>query len=212
MNRIRVVLADDHALILDGLRRILEPEMDIVAAVNDGEALVRAVEQYQPDLAVVDIAMPILNGLDAMQRLRLTGCLAKFVFITANPDITAATRALRLGAAAYVLKMSATEELLAAIHSAQQGQVYITQRIAVEVLQRLNGRPSDAVGPGLTLRERQVLQLLAEGKTFKEAALLLNVSPRTIEFHRNNIADKTGLRTTAELSRYARREGLVSDS
>lgn len=212
MKRGRVVLADDHAIVLEGLKHILEEDFDVVATATDGRALMEEVQQLKPDIAVTDISMPLLNGLDAFRQLKASGILTRFVFLTAHPDVTLATQAFRLGAAGYVLKHSAGAELLTAIRAALRGQTYITPHIANDVLQNLMSGTVNEVGPTLTARERQVLQLLAEGRTLKEAATVLNVSPRTIEFHRNNIADKTGLRTTAELSRYAIRQGLVSDS
>lgn len=212
MKRGRVVLADDHAIVLEGLKHILEEDFDVVASVTDGRALMEQVQRLKPDIAVTDISMPLLNGLDAFRQLKASGILTRFVFLTAHPDVTLATQAFRLGAAGYVLKQSAGAELLTAIRAALRGQTYISPHIANDVLQNLMSGAVNEEGPTLTARERQVLQLLAEGRTLKEAATVLNVSPRTIEFHRNNIADKTGLRTTAELSRYAIRQGLVSDS
>lgn len=212
MKRGRVVLADDHAIVLEGLKHILEEDFDVVAVATDGRALMEEVQRLKPDIAVTDISMPLLNGLDAFRQLKASGILTRFVFLTAHPDVTLATQAFRLGAAGYVLKHSAGAELLIAIRAALRGQTYITPHIANDVLQNLMSGTVNEEGPTLTARERQVLQLLAEGRTLKEAATVLNVSPRTIEFHRNNIADKTGLRTTAELSRYAIRQGLVSDS
>jgi len=153
----------------------------------------------------------VLNGLDALRKIRAQGLKTRFVFLTGNLDVGLATQAVRLGASGYVLKHSASEELVTAVRAAQAGQTYITPRIANEVLQNLmNGTKNE--GSVLTSREREVLQLLAEGRTLKEAAAVLHVSARTIEFHSNNIADKTGLRTTAELARYAAREGLVPDA
>lgn len=202
----RIILADDHALVLDGLRRILEAEFDLVAAVQDGRALFAAVEQFQPELAVCDISMPQLTGLDAFQNCLAAHFPTRFVFVTASPDVALATRAIRLGAFGYVLKHAATEELLAALREALAGRTFISPRIAAEVHQRLSRNP--AANNELTSREREVLQLLAEGKTMKEIAAILCVSPRTVEFHKNNITDKTGLHSSAELARYAIRQGI----
>ena len=211
MSRARVILADDHAIVLDGLRRILEAEFELVATANDGRGLVEEVARLKPDVAVTDISMPLLNGLDAFRQCRDAHSGTRFVFLTANPDVALATQAFRLGASGYVLKQAASEELVGAIREALRGRTYITPRIANEVLQNLMAGGGES-GVELTSREREVLQLLAEGKTLKEAAAVLNVSPRTIEFHKNNIAEKTGLKTTAELARYAARQGLVSDA
>lgn len=208
----RIVLADDHAIVLDGLRRILEPDFAVLATATDGRQLVRAIEEIKPEVAVADISMPLLNGLDALRQCKAAGLRTRFIFLTANLDVGLATEAFRLGAAGYVLKQAAAEELVGAIKEALAGRTYITPLIASDVLQNLIN-PSAASGQAqLTNREREVLQLLAEGKTLKEIGAVLNVSPRTAEFHKNNIAAKTGLHTTAELARYAARLGLVSSS
>jgi DNA-binding NarL/FixJ family response regulator len=209
MSQSRVVLADDHSLFLSGLQLILEAECEIVAIVGDGLALIEAVQRFKPDIAMVDIAMPTLNGIEALRQLHTKTRLTRFIFVTGSLDVSVATQAFRLGAKGFVLKQSAADELLAALRAVQSGQAYISPFIANQVLQNLMNHPSGAERPVLTVRERQVLQLLAEGKSMKEAASVLNVSPRTIEFHRNNIAQKTGLRTIAELSRYASREGML---
>jgi DNA-binding NarL/FixJ family response regulator len=210
----RIVLADDHEIVLDGLRRILEPEFEIVARAADGRALVAEIERLKPEVAVADISMPLLNGLDALRQCQSAHFRTRFVFLTASPDVALATQAFRLGASGYVLKHAAAEELVVAMREALAGRTYITPRIANEVLQNLMSHPADSPkdGIGLTGREREVLQLLAEGKIIKEIAAVLNVSPRTVEFHKNNIVAKTGLRTTAELARFAARHGLVSES
>lgn len=211
--RHRIILADDHALVLDGLRRILEPEYDLVAVVQDGHALVSAVEEFKPDLSVCDISMPLLNGLDALSRCRQTNSREKFVFVTGNPDVALAARAFRLGACGYVLKHAAAEELVLAIREVLKGRTYITPRIASQVLQNLMAASRDGTTSEreLSIREREVLQLLAEGKTMKEAAFVLGISPRTVEFHKNTITEKTGLRTVAELARYAVRNGVMTE-
>ena len=211
MSRARVVLADDHAIVLDGLRRILENSFDLAGMAHDGRELVELVRTLKPDVAIADISMPRLNGLDAFRQCREAHFPTRFVFLTANPDVALATQAFRLGASGYVLKQAASEELVTAIREAHQGRTYLTPRIANEVMQNMMSGKITASGPELTTREREVLQLLAEGRTLKEAAAVLNVSPRTIEFHKNNIAEKTGLKTTAELARYAARHGLVTD-
>jgi len=211
--RHRIILADDHEIILDGLRRILEPEFDIVGTCADGRALLAGIESLKPEVAVVDISMPLLNGMDAFRSAKSTHPRTRFIFLTGSPDASLATQAFRLGAAGYVVKQSAAEELVAAIHEVLAGRVYIAPRIANEVLQNLMSQPADSSkdGSGLTSREREVLQLLAEGKIVKEISAILHVSPRTVEFHKNNIVAKTGLHTTAELARYAVRNGLVSN-
>ncbi len=212
MKRATVVLADDHAIVLDGLRRILEPEFELVATAADGRTLVEEVLRHRPDVAVVDVSMPLLNGLDALRQVKKTGAPTKFVFLTGSPEAAVATQAFRSGAHGYVLKESASDELMTAIRCALQDQTYITPRIANEVLKNLMHGAGTEQSPVLTAREREVLQLLAEGRNAKEIAVILNLSPRTIEFHRQNLSEKTGLRTIAELSRYAARHGLVPES
>jgi DNA-binding NarL/FixJ family response regulator len=208
----RVVLADDHAIVLDGLRRILEPEVNVVGTATDGRQLVRIIGEFKPELAVADISMPLLNGLEALRQCKSAHLHTRFIFLTANLEVGLATEAFRLGAAGYVLKVAAGEELVTAIKEVLAGRTYITPRIAGEVMQNLMN-PVEVSGQVLlTIREREVLQLLAEGKTLKEIGSLLNVSPRTAEFHKNNLVAKTGLRTTAELARYAARHGIVSSS
>jgi DNA-binding NarL/FixJ family response regulator len=208
----RVVLADDHTIVLDGLRRILEPEVNIVGTATDGRQLVRIIEELKPEVAVADISMPSLNGLEALRQCRSAHLRTRFIFLTANLEVGLATEAFRIGAAGYVLKVAAGEELLTAIREVLAGRTYITPRIAGEVMQNLMNPVEESGQALLTIREREVLQLLAEGKTLKEIGAVLNVSPRTVEFHKNNIVAKTGLRTTAELARYAARHGFVSSS
>jgi DNA-binding NarL/FixJ family response regulator len=210
MKRKTIVLADDHELVLEGLKRILENHFTLVATVGDGRALVSEVERLDPDLVVCDISMPLLNGLEALSLCRGNGFRSRFVFVTGSLDVSLATRAFRMGAEGYVLKHAATEELLTAIREVLMGRTYVTPRIADKVLRNLMAAPEGRSTPTteLSQREREVLQLIAEGKTMKEAATALDVSPRTVEFHKKNIMDKTGLRTTAELSRYAVRSGI----
>ncbi len=212
MSRARVVLADDHTIVLDGLRRILETHFDLVGMAHDGRELVERVRSLDPDVAVVDISMPVLNGLDGFLQCKEAKLRTRFVFLTASPDIALATQAFRLGASGYVIKQAATEELVTAMREAINGRTYITPRIANDVMQNMMSGGAASSAPELTMREREVLQLLAEGLSLKEAAAVLSVSPRTIEFHKNNIAEKTGLKTMAELARYAVRHGLVSDT
>jgi DNA-binding NarL/FixJ family response regulator len=204
----RIVIADEHRVLLEGLKQILEPTFEVVAMVHDGHALIRAVEALQPDVAMSGIMMPMLNGIEALRKLRSSGSATKFVFLTANCDAQLATQAMRLGASCYILKEAASDVLIGAIHAAIAGQTYVAPRIAPTVFQNLIDRPGED-GNTLTARERQVLQLLAEGKTLKAAALVLKISPRTVEFHRNNIANKTGFHSSAELTRYAVGLGLV---
>lgn len=211
MKRPTIAIADDHSIMLEGLKKILEPEFEVIAMVRDGHALIKAVELLKPDVAVAAILMPLLTGVEALRKLRDTGTTTKFVFLASNSDVGLATQALRLGASCYVLKQYASEELVAAIRAALEGQTYIAPHVAPAVFQNMIDHPKHDGKQQLTVRERQVLQLLAEGNTLKEAATVLRVSPRTVEFHRNNIANKTGFHSTAELSRHAVQLGLVPE-
>ena len=167
--RHRIILADDHEIILDGLRRILEPEFDIVGTCGDGRALLTALESLKPEVAVVDISMPLLNGMDAFRSAKSSHPRTRFIFLTGSPDASLATQAFRLGAAGYVVKQSAAEELVAAIHEVLAGRVYIAPRIANEVLQNFKRtNPPKTYGGGALPPEREVLQLLPEGKILKK--------------------------------------------
>src|SRR5580698_4578738 len=159
-----IILADDHEIILDGLRRIMEPEFEILGTSMNGRDLVADVDKLKPEVAVADISMPLLNGLDALRQCKSANSRTRFVFLTASPDVALATQAFRLGASGYVLKHAAAEELVVAMREALAGRTYITPRIANEVLQNLMSHPDNDAkdGIGLTGREREVLQLLAE--------------------------------------------------
>jgi DNA-binding NarL/FixJ family response regulator len=209
----RVLLADDHDIVIEGLRRVLNhPDIEIVGALHDGRALLRAAKEIQPDIIVTDVTMPLLNGIDAARKIRQSNPDVKIIFLTMHPDVSFATEALAAGGSGYVLKNSAGDELLTAIREAAQGRIYITKSIAEAVKQGLSSRSNTWRSPAdkLTLRQREVLQLLAEGLQVKEIAARLHVSPRTVEFHKYRIMDELGLRTTAELSRYAARHGIVA--
>ena len=211
MARPRVLLADDHAMVLAGLSRLLEPTFDLVGTASDGRELVELSKSLVPDVVVTDISMPLLNGLDAVRNLKKAVPSVKVVFLTMHADVDFATEAFRSGASGYLLKHSAAEELSTAIHEALQGRVYITPLIAKGVLASLmESESSRDVRVQLTPRQREVLQLVAEGRTIKEMAAILEVSPRTVEFHKTNLVKITGLKTTAALTQYAVKRGLVS--
>jgi DNA-binding NarL/FixJ family response regulator len=210
MKTVRVVLADDHEIVLEGLRRVLAPpDFEIVACASDGLELIAAVERLRPDAIVTDITMPGLNGIEAARRIRKTHPRAKLVFLTMHPDHAYAVKALVLGDCGYVLKSSAADELVAAIRAVMRGETYVSSKIAESVYEGLRGQAHNGAALELTEREIEILQSLAEGGTFKQVAAALHISPRTVEFHRNRITEKTGLRTKAELARYAVRIGLV---
>jgi DNA-binding NarL/FixJ family response regulator len=211
LKRARVLLGDDHIIILEGVRHILEPHFDVVGAVSDGRALLAAVRELHPDVVVADISMPLLNGIEVARQLQKSQAGPKIIFLTMHPDATYATEAFRAGASGYVLKSSAADELVRAIQEALLGRVYVTPLVAGEVLSGLIRAPqSPEKLPSLTPRQREVLQLVAEGRSAKEIADILKVSPRTVEFHKFRIMDSLGLHSAAELTQYAIRHGIVS--
>jgi DNA-binding NarL/FixJ family response regulator len=212
VKKTRIILADDHNIVIEGLRKVLEhPDFEVLAAVGDGRSLIKAAKDLNPDVIVTDITMPILNGIDAARKIRKTHPKLKIVFLTMHPDIGYATEALSLGGSAYVLKSSAADELADAIRAVMRGDTYVTPKIAGAVEENLRKRTPGRAHVELSPREREILQLIAEGRTFKEIAAMLSISPRTVEFHRNRIAEKTGRKTMADLTRYAIRIGVVAE-
>jgi DNA-binding NarL/FixJ family response regulator len=212
MKKPRVLLADDHRILAEGVRGLLEPEFELVGIVSDGRELVEAAIRLRPDVIVADISMPSLNGIDAVAQIRQAGVSSRVVFLTMQRDVSYARRAMEAGASGYVLKHSAHDELVKAIREALLGQTYVTPLIAGELLRsyREEGpQPPDAARR-LTPRQREVLQLSAEGRSAKEVASLLHISARTAEFHRASVMKVLGVRTAAELVQYAIRNGLIS--
>jgi len=212
MSNPRVLIADDHRILAEGVRGLLEPEFEVVGIVEDGRELVEAAKQLQPDVIVADISMPSLNGIEAAVQLRDSGVTSKVVFLTQHREVAYARRAIEAGAAGFVLKHSVATELVTAIHEALRGQTYITPMIAGELLEsyRNNDSGEDDSMHRLTPRQREVLQLIAEGHTAKQVAALLKISSRTAEAHRANILEALGLQSTAELVQYAIRNGIIS--
>jgi DNA-binding NarL/FixJ family response regulator len=208
MTRPRILLADDHVLLLEAFRALLEPEFEVVGAVTDGRALLTDCARLRPDVAVLDIAMPLLNGLDAGRQLKAEHRSIRLIYLTVNTDPELAGEALRLGASGYVLKTSAASELKQAIREALRGRSYITPLIAGEVVGALaEPRPS---GSELTVRQREVLQLLAEGRSMKEAAAILNVTPRTVAFHKYRMMEQLRVKSSAGLVQFAVKHGVVT--
>jgi len=203
--RPRLLLADDHAIVVDGLRHLLEPEFDLIGVVGDGAALVEHANKLRPDVIVTDISMPRLSGIEATRRLKAGGSCSKIIFLTMHMDVEVAAEAFRAGASGYVLKHSATQILSYAIWEALKGRQFVSPRIAENV--KLNVMASSQRRDGsairLTSREREVLQLVAKGHTIRVISDLLKITTRTVEFHKTNIMDKLGLRTTADLTQYA---------
>jgi DNA-binding NarL/FixJ family response regulator len=209
MNKPRVLIADDHQILAEGLRGLLEPEFETLGVVADGRELVAAAEKEQPDLIVTDITMPSLNGIDAAVCLRDLGVQAKVIFLTMHRDVAYARRAIECGAAGFVLKHSAASELVTALREALQGRTYVTPLIAGELLQSYRDTMAGPVAT-LTARQRQVLQLIAEGRSAKEVAAALGISVRTAEVHKAHILESLQIGTTAELVQYAIRNGIIS--
>ena len=212
MNRPRVVLADDHALVLEGLHKILEDEYDIVGMVEDGRTLLKVAQQHNPDVVVLDISMPQLNGLDAARQLHKLLPTCKIIFLTMHADPIYAKEAFQAGASAFLLKRSAASELMLAIQAVLKDQFYVTPAIAKEVLLPLCGESEGSfnVESPLTPRQREVLQLAAEGKSVKDIADILNISSKTVEYHKTKIMHELDLHSTVELTKYAVAHGLVS--
>lgn len=210
MTQPRLLLADDHRIVVEGLRSILVPEFELVGIVDDGRELVDAAKRLSPDVIVADIGMPRLNGLDAVAQLRKDGCQAKVVFLTMHKDPTYAAKALEMGASGYVLKHSASTELLMAVREALQGRSYITGEIADSIRRLVETRTAPIEAPSLTPRQREVVQLFAEGRSAKEVAAALHISTRTAENHKARIMDVLCISTTADLVQYAMRHGIIT--
>jgi DNA-binding NarL/FixJ family response regulator len=211
MKRPRVILADDHTLILEALKNLLEPEFEVVGMFPDGLALTEGAAALNPNVIVLDIGMPAMNGLNAGQRLKQAIPLVKLVYLTMNHDPDMAGEAFRLGASAYLLKNSAATELQKAIREVVRGGYYVTPLMTKGMhgsyVQNFKLRKS--MSP-LTLRQKEVLQLLAEGRSMKEIAFVLNVSPRTVAFHKYTMMEHLQIRSNAELIEYAMRSSIVA--
>jgi DNA-binding NarL/FixJ family response regulator len=207
MGRARILMADDHLMLLEAFKALLEPEFEIVGTVTDGRSLLEAFDRLHPDVVLLDVAMPLLNGLDAGRQLKARRRSVKLIYLTMNPDPDLAGEALRLGASAYVLKSSAVQELKQAIREALRGRSYITPLITRDVVGSLIEPRTDRAE--LTTRQREVLQLLAEGRSMKEAAAILDVTPRTVAFHKYRMMEQLRVKTTADLVRFAVKQGVV---
>jgi DNA-binding NarL/FixJ family response regulator len=206
--RARVLLADDHALVSAGISKLLENEFDLIGTVADGRALVAAVRERHPDVILLDISMPVLNGLEAARQIRKDSPTAKLIFVTVHSDTPYVIEAFRAGASGYVLKRSAAAELLTAVHQVLDNNVYLTPLIRGAAVEDFLKAPSEQ-GPILSKRQREVLQLVAEGHSAKEIAKNLKISSKTVEFHKGLIMKKLDLHSTAELTRYAIENGIA---
>ena len=212
MSRPRVLLADDHLLVAEALKTLLAEEFDLVGVVQDGHAMVKAAETLRPDVIVADVTMPQLNGIDALAQLRRTNPEVRVVFLTMHSDVAYARRALEAGALGYVLKHSAPSELILAVKAALQGRTFITPALAGEVLESMRRTPERTPDPvaALTPRQREILQLLAEGRSAKQIAGKLDISHRTVEFHKYQLMESLHIRTNADLVHFAIKHGIVS--
>ena len=199
MPRPRILLADDHALLLDGFRTLLASKYEVAGTVEDGKALVEAAIRLSPDLIILDITMPLLSGVDAARQIRKRLPKVKLLFVTMHTSPTYVRAAMEAGADGYAVKSSARSEILAAVETVLAGSRYLTPSVC--------GSPNASLP--LSARERQILQLTAEGKSRKEVAFALGISEKTVAFHKNNLKQKLGLQTTAHLTRYALDQGLI---
>ena len=212
LKRPRVLLADDHRMVAEGLKSLLGLEVELVGVVEDGLALLEAARKLQPDVIVADITMPHLNGIDALARLKQDNERVRVIFLTMHQEVAYARRALDAGAAGYVLKHSAPAELIDAIRAALDGKTYVSPALAGDVLQAMKRQPDKASDPValLTPRQREILQLLTEGRSAKEIGGALAISARTVEFHKYQMMETLGLHTNAELVHFAIKHGIVT--
>ncbi|HEY6291597.1 MAG TPA: response regulator transcription factor [Terriglobia bacterium] len=210
MSRTKVLLADDHTLLLEAFKGLLEPEFEVVGTVGDGRALLKAAQTLNPDVIVLDISMPLLNGLDAAEQLKAKSPRTKLIFLTMNPDPDMALEAFRVGALGYLLKTSAASELTIAIRNALRGLKYVTpgvkRRLDKAFIENPQGKSARRA---LTSRQREVLQLLVEGHQMKEVASILNMAPRTVAYHKYRIMSLLRLTTTAELIQYGVKNKVI---
>jgi len=211
MANTRVLLADDHSLILEGVRSTLEPRFDVVGHAGDGKALVDAAENLRPDVIVLDVSMPVLNGFEAAQRVRKFLPAVKLIFLSQHRDPAYLRQALKIGASGYVLKSEASEELHRALAAVMGGETFISQGFGQQVIDNLWNRSKEINNESsdLTGRQREILQLVVEGRSNKEIADLLEVSIKTVEFHRARLMNKLGARSAAQLAKVAVERGLI---
>jgi DNA-binding NarL/FixJ family response regulator len=212
MDRPRILIADDHTLVAEAFRELLEPEYHVIKLVTDGRSLLTAAKELTPDVVLLDLNMPLLNGLDAGQEMKKLLPKVKIIVLTMNEDPEVASRALRQWASGYLLKKSAGVELRKAILEVLHGHSYVTPSIAQKLMDEFIRDPRPDRVKGLTQRQRQVLQLLAEGHSMKEAAAILDIAVRTVAFHKYRIMEDFGLKTNADLVRFAIREHLISEN
>jgi DNA-binding NarL/FixJ family response regulator len=209
VSAIRVVIADDHTLVLEAFKAMLSDRVDVVATASDGRELIKIVRETEPDVVVTDISMPGLNGFDASMKLLKYLPDLKLIFLTVSDDPDMVAQAIRSGAKGYLLKSSAVSELLQAIETVAGGETYITPLVTGEALDDLISGKTQGQLEQLTVRQREILQLIAEGHTMKETARILSLAPRTVAFHKYRIMENLGIDNSAELVRYAYKSGLL---
>lgn len=211
--KMRLLIADDHRLFADGVRKLLEPEFELLESVDDGHSAVEMFQRHHPDLVLLDVGLPLLNGIEAARQIKSHSPLARILFVTMHSDRVYVEEAFSAGASGYVLKQAAAEELVEAVHAVLSGHSYVSPSLvaaAGDVAAPRTGRSAAQVfSSKLTQRQREVLQLVSEGKSMKQMADILHISVRTVEFHKNGIMRELGLRTTAELTRYALNHGIA---
>ena len=206
MSCVRVLLADDHRILAEGLKSLLVPEFDLIGVVEDGRAMVEAAKALKPDVIVADITMPQLNGIEALEEIRKFDHHARVIFLTMHRDVTYARRALEAGAVGFVPKHSALRELVLAVRAAAQGRIYISPTLAGEMQ-----NPSETADPVavLSLRQREILRLLVDGLTTREIGSKLHISARTVEAHKYRMVESLKVKTNAELIHFAIKHGVV---
>lgn len=210
-HRARLLIADDHILLAGACKSLLEPEFEVVGVVPDGRALIKAAEELKPDVVILDIAMPGLNGLDAGERIKRSMRSVKLIYLTMNLGPNVAAEAFRRGASAYVVKQAASDDLVTAVRRVLRGESFLSSMITRDTVQfLLRSKTSTGVEKRITKRQREVLQLLAEGKSMKDVASILNLKPGTIAFHKYRIMVSLCLKTNAELIQYAIEQHMIS--
>ena len=213
MSKPRVLIADDHKIFTEGLKRLLDEDFDIVGVVADGRQLIASAKKLRPDAIVVDISMPMLNGIDAMRHIKKNQPSIKVVILTMHPDVAYAMSAFREGASGYVLKNSAPDELITAIQEGLKGKTYVTPLIAGKLLRAYESGSQTQIeidaALNLTSRQRELLQLLTEGHTVKEIASILNIAVKTVEYHKYRMMEELNAKSTADLIRFAIKQGVI---
>ena len=213
MKRTRILLADDHTMICAGFQKLLEPEYEVVGCVGDGRALLKAADELKPDVVLLDIAMPTLNGLDAARTLKKMMPQVKLIFLTMNADSDVASEAIRVGASAYLLKNSQPSELLQAVHNVVRGISYVTPQVSQAMEASFIRDPRALNRPKqLSQRQREVLQMLAEGRTLGEVASLLHITHRTARFHKARIMEELEVASISDLVKYAIKHGMIPNA